>query len=343
MKHQSTTGPAAVDAAPRVKVSWTRTLVLGVGLVAWAFTSVAIAQPFPSRPITLVVPFPPGGSSDALARALGKELASDLKQPVVIDNRPGASQVVAGSFVARSAPNGYTLLVLGFPNLIPPSLLKTLPYTGNTGFAGVARLLDVDPVLVASPKLPVSNFQDLVALLKANPGKYTYGTAGVGSPMHAWTEMLTLASGTKALHVPFKSTPDVVVQLMSGEIDFGFVGFGALQMADAGKLKPLGVPASTRDTDHPEIATIDEQGLKGFGVTTSYAVVAPKGTPPEILRKLNEAIVAATVRDSFLSAVRPTGGVKAVRPMSPKQTDDWIADEDQKYGRLVKDQLVKFE
>lgn len=314
-----------------------------VVVAAGAFASSAMAQAFPSKPITLVVPFPPGGSSDTLARALGTELTAELKQPVVIDNKPGASQIVAGSYVARAAPNGYTLLVLGFPNLIQPALLKSLPYSGNTGFSAVAPLLDVDPVLVASPKLPVANFQQFLALLKANPGKYTYGTAGVGSPMHAWTEMLNLEAGTKSVHIPFKSTPEVVMQVGGGEVDYAFVGFSALQVANAGKLKPLGVPASARDADYPSIPTMDEQGLKGFSVTTSYAVVAPKGTPPEVLEKLNAAIIKATARDSYLSVVRPMGGVKAVRPMSPSQTDAWIVREDAKYGRLIKDKLISFE
>jgi len=316
---------------------------LALLLTCCFFTAGALAQAYPSRPITIVVPFPPGAASDLIARALGAELAEDLKQPVVVDNRPGASGVVAGSFVARAAPNGYTLMVQLMPNLISPSVLKTLPYSGNTGFAAVAPIVSVGGVLVTSAKLPVSNLSEFVALLKANPGKHSYGSAGVGSPLHAWAELFQLETGTKALHVPYKGYAEQLNQMVNGDVDFAFAQFNALQFVASGKLKAMGVTAGVRDPDYPSVPTLEERGLKGFRATLPYFLVAPKGTPPEILQRLNTAVAAATARESFVSKVRPVGGVEFVRTLSPAQTAEWIAREDEKYDRLIREKRIIFE
>jgi len=306
------------------------------------FPRSAFAQTFPSRPITLVVPFGAGGASDSVARALGAELSVDLKQPVVIENRPGASQAVAGSFVARAAPNGYTLMVQVIPNLIPPSLLKTLPYSGNTGFAAVAPILSIPGVLVTSAKLPVADFKEFVALLKANPGRYSYGSPGVGSPIHAWCEMVNLEAGTKSLHVPFRSYPDMLAQLVSGDVDYAFMQFDSMQFATSGKVKVLGISTATRHPDFPAIPTLDEQGLKGFNVATSFAVVATKETPSEILQRLNAAIFTATAREPFQAKVRPIGA-QVASAATPAQTAEWIAREEEKYARLIREKRITFE
>ena len=316
---------------------------LATVLVLWAacvFTGAAVAQPYPSRPITLVTAFPPGGSTDSVARALGVELAADLQQPVVIDTRPGASQVVAGALVARAAPNGYTLFIMSLPNLIPPSLVKTLPYGGNTGFTAVAPVVNVGPVLVTSTKLPAGNLREFIALLKANPDKYTFGGAGVGASQHIWGEMFNAASGTRSKFIPFKGVNDVVTQLVNGELDWAFVNFSALQFASSGKLKVIGVPSATRDADHPAVPTLDEQGLKGFNVATAVVLVAPKETPPEILQQINTAVAAATGRDSFIGKLRALGGVQRANPLGPKQTDEWIAREDEKLNSLIRDKRL---
>jgi len=321
-----------------------KTFATVAGLVACCvFSGAALAQPYPSRPITLVTAFPPGGSADSVARALGVELTADLKQPVVIDTRPGASQVVAGTLVSRAAPNGYTLFMMSLPNLIPPSLAKTLPYGGNTGFTAVGPVVNVGPVLVTSTKLPAANLKEFIALLKANPDKYTFGGAGVGASQHIWGEMFNVASGTKSKFIPFKGVNDVVTQLVNGELDWAFVNFSALQFATSGKLKVIGVPSATRDGDYPTIPTLDEQGLKGFNVATAVVLVAPKETPPEILQRLNAAVTAATARESFMGKLRALGGVQRANPMSPTQTDQWIAHEDEKLNSLVKEKRLSVE
>jgi len=312
-------------------------------LACGIFSGGALAQPYPSKPITLIAPFGPGGASDTVARALGAELALDLKQPVLIENRPGASGSVAGGLVARAAPTGYTLMLHALPNLIPPALQKSLPFSGNTDFAAVAPIVTLQGVLMTSAKFPASDFKEFMAQLKANPGKYTYGTSGVGSPLHVWIEMLNQQIGTKSVHVAYKSVPDMVSQLVNGEIDYAFVSFPVLQFAASGKVKVMGVSGTVRDPDYPNIPTLAEQGLKGYEGTQLYSVVATKGTPPEVLQRLNAAIAVATARETFRSKIRGLGGVQVVSPVSPDKAAEMIAREDQKYEALVKEKRITFE
>jgi len=307
------------------------------------FSEPGLAQTYPARPITIVVPFGAGGAADSMARALGVELNADLKQPVLVDNRPGASQVVAGAFVARAEPNGYTLMLQLLPNLIPPALEKTLPYGGNTGFAPVAPVLSLPGVLVISNKVPATSVKEFIALLKASPGKYTYGSPGVGSPIHAWCELINQQVGTKSVHVPYKTYPDMVAQIVNGEVDYSFVSLDFMHFATSGRLKAIGISGAARHPDFPTVPTIDEQGFNGFNLTVSYFVVAPKGTPQDIIQRLNSAITAIASRDSFMNKVRVLGGIQPVSPLSPVQTGELIVSQDERFGNLVKDKRINFE
>lgn len=308
-----------------------------------AVASPVQAQTFPTKPLTIVVGFPPGGSSDTVARVLGAELAEELKQPVVVDNRPGASQVVAGTLVARAAPDGYTLFLIKLPNVIPPSLQKKLPYGGNTGFDAISPIVAVGPVLVASTKMAAKDMKELVRVLKANPDKYMFGGAGVASSQHIWGEQFNAAAGTKSQYVPFKGVNDVVTQLVNGELDWAFVNLGALQFAASGKMNAIGVASPSRDPDYPAVPTLDEQGLNGFQAATSLFLVAPKGTPLEVRSTLNQAVAKVASRNSFYAKLRALGGVQKVKQLTPSQTQDLMAQESDKIESLVKAKNITLE
>ena len=318
---------------PLFRVAGTlRRLIAAVTMLAPAL---AAAQTFPDRPITIIVPYPAGTLADLFARTVGTDLAVILKQPVVIDNRPGAGQVVASSYVARAAPNGYTLMISAMPTVVAPSIQKGLPYTGTTDFAAVAHLVTLVNPLLISPTLPVSNLQEFIALLKANPGKYTFGSAGIGSPIHMFAEFFNKEAGTKSIHVPYKTFQTALTDIMTGQIDYGFLNFGSMQFVATGKMKVLGTPGPQRDPGYPAVPTIDEGGLKGFDAVQNYLMVAPKGTPPAIIERLNAAINSITSTDAFANKLKPVGGASVRKPMTPAQVTALLTREDARWSKLV--------
>ncbi|MES2511098.1 MAG: tripartite tricarboxylate transporter substrate-binding protein [Pseudomonadota bacterium] len=304
---------------------------------------VAMAQTYPDRPITIVVPYLAGTLADLFARTVGNELSVALKQPVIVDNRPSAGQVVGSSLLARSAPNGYTLMISAFPNVVSSAIQKTLPYKSNLDFAPVAHVVTVANPLMVSTQLPVSTLQEFIALLKANPGRYSYGSSGVGSPIHLFAEMFNATAGTKSLHVPYKSFQTALIDIGSGQIDYGFMTFSAMQQVATGKMKVLGTPGAQRDPAYPAVATLDEQGLKGFNAVINYAMVAPRNTPPAIIARLNAAINAATSSEAFVNKVKAVGGVNILKPMTPAQVSALLAREEERWQKLVRDQGIVVE
>ena len=301
------------------------------------------AQTYPDRPITIVVPYTAGTLADLFARAVGNELATTLKQPVIVDNRPGAGQVVGSSLVARAAPDGYTLMITAFPNVVSDGVQKKLPYKSNLDFAAIAHVVTVANPLMVSMQLPVSNLQEFIALLKANPGRYSYGSSGVGSPIHLFGEMFNATIGAKSLHVPYKSFQNALIDIGSGQVDYGFMTFSAMQQVSTGKMKVLGTPSMQRDPGYPTVATLDEQGVKGFNAVINYAMVAPRNTPRAIVARLNAAINAATSSDVFASKVKAVGGVSVLKPMTPAQVATLLASEEDRWQKLVKDQHITIE
>jgi tripartite-type tricarboxylate transporter receptor subunit TctC len=305
--------------------------------------SAGTAQTYPDRPITIVVPYTAGTLADLFARTVGNELTVAFKRPVIVDNRPGAGQVVGSSVLARAAPDGYTLMITAFPNIVSESIQKKLPYKGNLDFAVVAHVVTVANPLMVSPLLPVTNFQEFIALLKANPGKYSYGSAGVGSPIHLFAEMFNAMAGTKSVHVPYKSFQTALIDIGSGQVDYGFMTFSAMQQVALGKMKVLGTPGLQRDPAYPTVATLDEQGLKGFHSVINYAIVAPRGTPRAIVNRLNAAIDTAIASEVFAGKVRAVGGVSVLKPMTPDQVTALLAREEERWQKFVKDQNIALE
>src|SRR5438445_5356699 len=261
-------------------------------LLATASAAEVRAQPYPSRPIRLVVPFPPGGSTDILARALGQKLAEGLAQAVVIDNRPGAGGSIGSEAAARAAPAGYTLVMgqLG-PLAVSPAIYRDLPDDPVKSFAPVSLMAIVPSVLVVNPQVPAASASELIAYARANPGKLTYGSAGSGSTSHLTTEYFKLATGTDILHVPYKGVGPMLTDLISGQLSMGINGAPAVMPhVNSGRLRALAVTGLTRLPSLPQIPTLDESGVKGFDASGWYGILAPAGTPGSIVAKLNAEI-----------------------------------------------------
>ena len=262
-----------------------------------ALAGAALAQSaanFPDRPIKLIVPYPPGGSTDPVARLLASDLSTRLGQPVVVDNRPGAAGSIGTEAVARAAPDGYTLLLHTSVIATDPTFKKTLPYDVKRDLAPVTLAVNGPYLLVVNPSLPVKNVAELIAYAKANPGKLNFGSAGQGSSGHLIGELFKTSAGIDMVHVPYKGGGPSITGLMGNEVQLLFdtiSGSGAL--AENGKLRALAVTSSARSPALPNVPTINESGLKDFSVVYWLGIFAPAKTPPEIVDKLYKAFRAS--------------------------------------------------
>jgi tripartite-type tricarboxylate transporter receptor subunit TctC len=260
---------------------------------ALAVAGPAAAQGYPSQPIKFIVPFTPGTGMDTIARTVGPKLAERVGQPVVVDNRPGASGNIGAEQVAKSPADGYTVLVGANTMLIAAQLYKSVPFDPMTDFAPLSLAAWGTLLMVANPKSGIDSVADFVAKAKANPGKLTYSSPGVGTPHHMSMELFRERTGIDVLHVPYKGSAGALTDLLSGEVNVGFVPVHvAMPLIKAGKLKPLAAGSKQRHPNAPDIPTLDELGYKGIDVEMWYAFYAPKGTPPAVLAKLNAELRA---------------------------------------------------
>jgi len=255
--------------------------------------SEAAAQPWPAKPIKWVVPFAPGGTTDILARTVGDKLSQALGQPVIIENKPGAGGGVGAEFVAKSPPDGYTIMGGTIStHAINASLYKNLPYDPVRDFVPIVLLARVPNMLVVNIDVPAKNVAELVALLKANPGKYTFASSGNGTSQHLSGELFKSMSGTDMQHIPYKGSPPALQDVMGGQVTMTFDNITtAWTLAKAGKLRALAVTTANRSSVAPDVPTLAESGLPGFEVGSWQGVFAPVGTPPEIVKRLNAEIV----------------------------------------------------
>ena len=266
-------------------------IVMGLALAA----SCALAQDYPDKPVRLVVPFPPGGSVDLVARLVGKSLQDALQQPFIIENKPGASGNIGAAYVAKAPADGYTLLV-GSAGVFAANqfLYANPPLDPLTAFAPIMRIVDQPNILVVGNASPARNVRELIALAKARPGKITFGTASVGSAQHFSSEIFMQQAGIALLHVPYKGGAPALVDLMGGQIDMLFdTSPTALPYAKSGKLRALAITSRQRSPLLPDVPTMREAGLPEFEVVTWTGIAAPAGTPPAVVDKLNAAIKAA--------------------------------------------------
>lgn len=311
-------------------------LQFAVGAAAFgAMGGEAFAQNYPTRNITFIVPFTPGGSTDILARLLGQKFSESMGQGVVIENRPGAGGGIGSGVLAKAEPDGYTIGMGHIGTLgVNPSLYPKLQYDPIKSFAHISMLAKVHNILVLHPSVPAKDVKEFVAYAKANPGKLNYGSGGKGSAAHIATEAFGVATGTKFTHVPYRGTAPAVADLLSGQIQLMMTGAPAvLPHVRAGKLRALGTASLTKLPSAPEIPTISDAGVPGFEATQWYGVIAPAGTPEAIVNKLNAEIRKALSDPKILSALDKDGAEPW--PMSPAEFRAHIEKEIPRWKKVV--------
>ncbi len=270
----------------------------------------ALAAGFPEKPLTLVVPYPPGGATDTVARVVGKGLGQRLGQTVIVDNKAGAGTAIGAGAVAKAAPDGYTLLISSNTTFtVNPALKLKLPYDAQTSFEGVGQIGTSPLVLLANPSLPANNVRELVALAKSQPGKLAYGSFGSGTTSHLAGEMFKLVTGTDILHVPYKGSSPAMTDLIGGQVPLTFdTNVAALPMLQAGKVKAIAVTSSKRSPSMPKVPTVAESGYPEFEMVPWIAIVAPRGLPAAVQKALGKAL-AETLADPVTRADLQKAGV----------------------------------
>ena len=302
----------------------------------------AIAQDaWPAKAIRIVVPFAAGGTSDALARLLGQKLQDALKQTVIVENRGGAGGVIGADVVAKSAPDGYTLLLGTIAShAINPALQPKMPYDATKDFAPVFFVGHIANVLLVGAQQPMKNVKELIAAAKAKPGTIAFGTPGAGSSQHLSGEKFKLDAGVDLIHIPYKGSGPSVQDLIAGQIPMSFdTALTALPFIASGKIRALAVTTAKRAKVMPDVPTLAESGLKGFDVASWQAIFAPAGTPPAIVKRVNDELTKI-VAQTEVAARLYTMGVENV-PMTPAQFGDFQRAEMIKWAKIVKDGNVK--
>jgi tripartite-type tricarboxylate transporter receptor subunit TctC len=313
--------------------------------VAWipVFTGMTVwAQSYPSKPIRIVVPYPPGGFNDTLGRTLAAKFTESWGQPAIVENKPGANTLIGSDFVAKSAPDGYTLLIVAFPFAVTPSLIKSMPYDTVKDFAPVILAAQSPNILVVNPELPVKSVAELIALAKAKPDGLSYASTGNGSSNHISMELFKSLAGVKLVHIPYKGSAPAVTDLLGGQIQVMFDNApNVMPQVKAGRLRALAQSGLTRSSIAPDLPTVVEAGVPGYEVTVWFGLVAPAGTPRDVIVKLNTEVLKILampdVRERFLAqGVEPMGS-------TPEQFGDHIRAQMAKWGKVVADAGVKAE
>ncbi|MFZ2386683.1 MAG: tripartite tricarboxylate transporter substrate binding protein [Polaromonas sp.] len=302
----------------------------------------AFAQAWPARPISLIVPFPAGGTTDVLARAVGQELSKNLGQPVVVESRPGAGATLGADFVAKSRADGYTLLMGAVHHTIATSVYRKLPYDFQKDLAPITTVALVPNVLVVNPNVPARNVKELLALAKSEPGKLTYGSNGNGTGQHLIGAQFEGMGGVQLLHVPYKGSGPLTVDLLGGQITMSFDTITpVLSQIKVGKLRALAVTTIKRSPALPDVPTLDESGLKGFDLGTWFGILAPAATPKEIVVRLNTELVKIINSPDFRKKMEGIGA----EPIgdTPAQMARQIKDDTERFAKLVKDAKVSID
>jgi tripartite-type tricarboxylate transporter receptor subunit TctC len=306
------------------------------------FSSAASAQGYPDKPVRLVVPWPPGGSVDIIGRLIGVKLAQVLGQPIVIENRSGASGNIGMEMVAKSRPDGYTLVLNTIPLATNSSLFAQMPFDVSKDFAPIALIAKMPHLLIATQALAVDNMRELLTLAKSQPGKLTYSSAGNGSTFHMAGEMFKYLSNTAIVHVPYRGGGPALTDAVSGQVDISFPSFvAALPFVKAGKIKALAITSLSRSPLLPEVPTIAEAGLPGYEFTSWFMLLAPAGTSSDIVLKLNRA-VTETMKSPELAERFANEGTEIVSG-SPEQAGSFLNRELTQWSRIIKERGIKSE
>ncbi len=304
--------------------------------------SAAVAQTYPNKPVRLIVPFAPGGFTDVVARILGQKLSIAMGQQFIVENKPGAGSSIGSDFVAKAAPDGYTLVMVSSTHVISPWIYKNLPYDPIKSFTPVTKLVDSAYVLLVNPKMPARNVQEFIAAAKASPDNIHYASSGNGSAQHLMGGLFVAMTGAPLKHVPYKGSSGAATDLVAGVVESSFAGVpNALAQVPQGRLKALAVTTGKRIPQLPDVPTMQEAGVPGYDASVWLALLAPAGTPREIVNRLNgevaKLMASADTRKALFDA-----GVEA-SPSSPEAMGEFMAQELVRWGKVVKDTGVKLE
>ena len=319
---------------------------LAKSLIAAALCAASLsavhAQSYPNKPVKLIVPFAPGGFTDVVARILGQRLSTAMGQQFVIENKAGAGSIIGTDFVAKSAPDGYTLVMISTTHVISPWIYKTVPYDPLKSFVAVAKLVDSPYVLLVNPKVPARNVQEFVALAKAAPNTIHYASSGNGSSQHLMGGLFASMAGAPIKHVPYKGSSGAANDLVAGIVESSFAGVpNALAQVPQGRLKALAVTTAKRIPQLPDVPTMQEAGVPGYEASVWLALLAPAGTPRDIVTKLNSEINKLMSSPDTRKALYDAG--VEVSPSTPEAMTDYMALEMVRWGKVVKEIGIKLE
>jgi len=317
-------------------------LIVAVLLATGLFSQQAALAQYPTRPVHIVVPYPAGGAVDAFARVLTQQLSELWGQQVVVDNRPGASTMIGADQVAKSPPDGYTLLLTAELTLvIVPHLYEKIPYDPLRDFTPIVALVSATQALVANPSLPVKTVKDLVALAKAKPGQLTYGSFGNGSTGHLNMEVLQAMTGARFNHIPYNGAGPAMNDVIGGHIDFMLAALSIVKgNVQAGKLRMIGVGSNHRSSEFPDVPTISESGAPGFEAKSWFGLLAPAGTPPDVITKINQDVTKVISERAFAEKYLAAQGLESITG-TPEQFAALIRAETVRWGKILKDADVK--
>ena len=320
-----------------------RLISVAAATLVLALPGLAAAQPYPAKPIRLIIPFPPGGNTDILGRLMAQKLSESLGQPFIVDNRGGGGGVIGADAAAKSPPDGYTLFFGTTGSLASqPALRADIPYDPIKSFAPISPLAAAPNVLMVNASMPVSTLKEFIDYAKARPGKLTFGSAGIGHMLHVAGEGLNRAAGIELFHVPYKGAPQSLADLLAGRLDVMFDTIVIYaDLVRAGKLKALAVANPTRLRGMPQIPTMAEAGLPGFEFASYFGLLVPAGTPPEIIRKLNAETLKALGSGDVLDTLAKMGLEPS--PMTPEQYSTLIAADLARWKKLVAEIGIKLE
>jgi tripartite-type tricarboxylate transporter receptor subunit TctC len=299
------------------------------------FAASALAQAYPTKPIKVISPWSAGGPAEALARVVTTKMSEALGQPIVIESKGGANGEIGTAEVARAAPDGYTILLshLG-PTAISPALKKSMPYHPVKDFEPISQVVAGPTLLLVRNDLPVKDVKELVEYAKKNPGKLAYGSVGIGSTTHLAGEMLNLTAGIDTIHVPYKGSTPILVDLIGGRLAFAFVGIsGSLQQARAGQVRAIAISTLKRSASAPDIPAVAET-LPGFELNSWYGMMAPAGTPKPVVARLNQGLVKALKMPDVVDWMKQNGLDPA--PTTPEEHAAYIKSELAKWAKIVK-------
>jgi tripartite-type tricarboxylate transporter receptor subunit TctC len=316
-------------------------LIAGAAALSFASAQIVQADDFPSRPVHIVIAFPPGGPTDFVGRVVAEKMRDTLGQSVIIDNKPGANGTLGGEFVAKSGPDGYTLfLTTAGAVTVSPHIMTDLHYDPLRDFAPVALVTTVTEVLAVTPKSGIKTAKELVALAKEKPGTIPFASTGIGSPPHLAQELLDASAGVQFLHVPYRGAAPALTDLLAGQVEVIAADIPVLiSQIKGGNLVPIGAASNKRDAILPDVPTLAEQGYPNTDASNWYGLLAPAKTPPAVIQKINSAVKAAlkdpATRDKLVQAgATPVGN-------TPESFGTFMKTEYDKWGRVVKERNIK--